>query len=49
VEESKQDKIIEALKRRAEDMRFGTITCEFKVQDGKILAGEIIMERVKLG
>ena len=47
--EDKQDKIISELKRRAEEMRFGTITVEFKITDGKIMAGDIIQKREKLG
>ena len=47
--EDKQDLILRELKRRAEEMRFGSITVEFKVSDGKILAGEIIEQRIKLG
>jgi hypothetical protein len=47
--EDKQTVIINELKRRAEEMRFGTLTVEFKVSNGKILAGEIIEQRIKLG
>ncbi len=47
--ENKQDAILKELKRRAEEIRFGSLTVEFKIQDGKIMAGEIIEERKKLG
>lgn len=47
--EDKQDLIIRELKRRAEEMRFGTITVEFKIHEGKIMSGEIIEQRIKLG
>ncbi len=47
--EDKQEVIIRELKLRAEEMRFGTITVEFKVTDGKIMAGDIIQKREKLG
>lgn len=45
----KEEQIIKELKRRAEEMRFGTLTIELKVHEGKISAGEIIEERRKLG
>ena len=47
--EDKQEVILRELKRRAEEVRFGTITVEFKITDGKIMAGDIIQERKKLG
>ena len=47
--EDKEDKIISELKRRAEEVRFGMLRVEFKIQDGKIMAGEIIEQRIKLG
>ena len=47
--EDKEGQIIKELKRRVEEIRFGTIIVEFKVQDGKIMAGEIIEQRIKLG
>ena len=47
--EDKQEQILKELKRRAEEIRFGTITVDFKVSDGKIMAGEIIQKREKLG
>lgn len=46
----KENKIWEEIKRRAqEDIRFGTMKIELKIQDGKILAGEIIEQKIKLG
>ena len=47
--EDKEVQIIKELKRRAEEVRFGMIRVEFKIQDGKIMAGEIIEQRIKLG
>ena len=47
--EDKQEVIIRELKRRAGEVRFGSITVEFSVHQGKIMAGEIIAERRKLG
>jgi hypothetical protein len=45
----KENRILTELKRRAEDIRYGCVTVEFKIQDGKILQGEIIQQRIKLG
>jgi len=45
----KSEQIITELKRRAEEVKFGSMTIEIKIQDGKILAGEIIEQRIKLG
>lgn len=46
----KDEQIIQELKRRAkEDVRFGSITIEFKIQDGKIVAGEKKGDVIKLG
>jgi hypothetical protein len=47
--EDKQEKIISELKRRAEEMRFGTITVEFKIHEGKLAKGDIIEKRETLG
>ena len=47
--EDKQVIILNELKRRAEEIRFGTLTVEFKITDGKIMAGDIIQKREKLG
>jgi hypothetical protein len=47
--EDKQDKIISELKRRAEEMRFGSMTVEFKIHEGKISKGDIIEKRETLG
>jgi hypothetical protein len=46
---TKQDSIINELKRRACEMRFGTMTVELKIHEGQIMAGEIIEKREKLG
>jgi len=45
----KSEQIITELKRRAVEVKFGSMTIEIKIQDGKILAGEIIEQRIKLG
>lgn len=47
--QDKQDKILSELKHRAEDIRYGTLRVEFKIHEGKIMAGEIIEEKIKLG
>jgi len=47
--ENKEEQIIRELKRRAEEVRFGILKIEFKIQDGKIMAGEIIEQHIKLG
>jgi hypothetical protein len=47
--EDKEEIIIKELKRRAQEVRFGTITTEFKIHDGRIIAGEIMEQRIKLG
>jgi hypothetical protein len=47
--EDKQQNIINELKRRAEEIRYGTITVEFKITNGQIMAGDIIQKREKLG
>jgi len=47
--EDKQDKILSELKRRAEEMRFGSITVEFKIHEGKLMKGDIIEKRETLG
>jgi hypothetical protein len=47
--EDKEEQIINELKRRCQEVKFGLLRIEFKIQDGKILAGEILEQRVKLG
>lgn len=47
--EDKQEIIIRELKRRAEEMRFGSLTVEFKIHEGKISGAEIVEQRIKLG
>ena len=47
--DDKQNKILEELLRRSSEMKYGTMVVEFKVQDGKIVAGEIIEQKIKLG
>ncbi len=47
--EDKQEVIIRELKRRAEEMRFGMITVEFKVHEGKLAKGDILEKRETLG
>ena len=46
--QDKQAKIIEELKRHTKEMKFGVLTVEFSISEGKIVAGEIIGERRKL-
>lgn len=45
----KQETIIQELKRRAEEMRFGSMTIEFKIHEGKLAKGDIIEKRETLG
>lgn len=45
----KEEQILKELKRRAGEIRFGVLLVEFKIQDGKIMAGEIIEQKIKLG
>lgn len=46
----KEDQIIMEIKRRAkEEVRHGTIYIELKIQDGKIVAGTIKYQEIKLG
>jgi len=45
----KQEKILEELKRRAEEIKYGSVICEFKIHEGKIMAGEVIEQKIKLG
>jgi len=46
--DDKEDKIIKELKKRAEEMRFGSLTIEFKIHEGKIAKGDIIEKRETL-
>jgi len=47
--EDKQEVIIKELKRRADEMRFGSMIIEFKIHEGKITKGDIIEKRESLG
>ncbi len=47
--EDKQTQILEELKRRAQEIRFGSMTIELRIHEGKISGGEIIHKKVKLG
>jgi len=47
--DDKQEIILKELKRRAEEIRFGSITVEFKIHDGKITKGDILEKREMLG
>ena len=47
---SKEQQIFDELRRRAkEDIRFGSITVKFKIQDGKIMGGDIVEKEERLG
>ena len=48
-ESDKENRILTELKRRAEEIKYGCVTVEFKIQDGRILQGEIVQQRIKLG
>jgi len=45
----KQNEILEKLQKKAEQLDFGVMLIEFKVQDGKITSGEILEQKIKLG
>ena len=45
----KEESVLKELKRRCEETKFGSITVEFKIHEGKITAGEIIKQNIKLG
>lgn len=47
--DNKEETIIRELKRRAEEMRFGSMTVEFKIHEGKLAKGDIIEKRETLG
>lgn len=45
----KQEKILQELKRRAKEMRYGSMTVELKIIDETIVSGEIVGQKIKLG
>jgi len=47
--EDKENLIINRLKEVAKEIKFGTLTVEFKITEGKIMAGDIIQKKEKLG
>ena len=47
--DDKHEQIIEALEVKAKEIKFGLLTVEFKIHDGKLSAGEVIEKREKLG
>lgn len=48
--EEKQEKIWNEIKHRAKDqIKFGMMAIELKVQDGKIVLAEVMQERIKIG
>lgn len=47
--EDKQEIILTELKRRAQEMKYGSLTIEFKIHEGKIAKGDIIEKRETLG
>jgi len=50
IKQEKQERIWREIKRRAEeDIKFGSMVVLLKIQDGKIMAGEIIEQKIKLG
>ena len=46
--DEKEDKIIERLKEVAKDIKYGVITIEFKVHDGRISKGDVIDKKESL-
>lgn len=47
--EDKEEKIIKRLKEIAGQLQYGMIVVELKVTNGKIMAGDIIQKKEKLG
>jgi hypothetical protein len=47
-EDIKEDKIIDRLKEVAIELKYGTITVEFKIHSGKISKGDIIEKKETL-
>ena len=45
----KEEVVLEELKKRVREVRFGTILVEFKIHEGKISGGEIVEQKIKLG
>ena len=46
--ENKEDKIIERLKEVSRETKYGVITVEFKIHDGRISKGDIIDKKESL-
>lgn len=47
--EDREELIIKRLKEIAQEIKFGTLTVELKITEGKIMAGDIIQRKEKLG
>jgi len=48
--DEKEEKIWNELRRRAkEHIKFGMMSLELKIQDGKIVKGDILQERISIG
>ena len=47
--EDKPNPVLRATEVEAEKLGYGTMVCEYKIHQGKIMAGEIIEKRKKLG
>jgi hypothetical protein len=48
--EDKEQRIWSEISRRArEQIKFGMMNIELKVQDGKVVLAEVLQERIKIG
>ena len=46
--EEKEDKIIDRLREVAKEIKYGVVTVEFKIHDGKISKGDVIDKKESL-
>lgn len=46
--DNKEDKILDRLKEIAKEIKYGVVTIEFKIHDGKISKGDIIDKKESL-
>ncbi len=47
--EDKEELILKRLKEIAQEIRFGSLIIELKITEGRIMAGDIIQRKEKLG
>ena len=48
-EEDKHNQILEAIECKAKEIKFGILTIELKIHNGRLSSGEVISQREKLG